>query len=304
MESTYVEELERKRDVDGLIAVLSDSASAERPEAARSLGQVGDDRAVEALLQSLDDHPESFPALREAAITSLGALGDSRATQPLLQVLDDVRTRRRAGHGFRSDLKAVYQALAKLGDERAVEPLLHALDEDRAANRADAASSSVVVMGVDVERLANYSVISALCEALASFKDERAVEPLIELLRGIRAEAQSEKEGWWDPGTRDRFPRWNTPPLGLPQGSLATSLIRCLGELGDERAVAAILEWEPLKRDYGKGSEGRFDIHVDKWVDQVPWPLEDACIEALRNIGGDDARNALGRFGVQVRHLP
>ena len=88
-----------------------------------------------------------------------------------------------------------------------------------------------------------------------------------------------------------------------------------MGEFGDERAVAAILEWLPLKRDYCevlggsthaassvRGLDERWRSAASALVEHR-FPLEDACIEALRNMGGEEAGNALSRFGVRERYL-
>jgi HEAT repeat protein len=157
-------------------------------------------------------------------------------------------------------------------------------------------------------------VREAAATSLGRVGDGRAVQVLIRILSELHAEVQAEKERW----TRDQWGRTaSQPPQGLPQGSLATSVIRSLGELGDERAIAAILEWEPLKRDYVVSVRTRHALSVFDYpagayrkaaeamaVGEPRFPLEDACIDALRNIDGDEARVGLSRFGVQVRHLP
>lgn len=83
--------------------------------AAISLGRIGDKRAVESLINVLQN---SFNYLRAHVAEGLGLLGDKRATLPLIAVLQD-------NDGFVR--MRVVEALGRLKDERAVEALLGAL---------------------------------------------------------------------------------------------------------------------------------------------------------------------------------
>lgn len=58
----------------------------ERSGAAYSLGWTGDSRAVDPLIEALDDENWS---VRARAANSLGNIGDSRAVGPLIETLDD-----------------------------------------------------------------------------------------------------------------------------------------------------------------------------------------------------------------------
>lgn len=55
-----------------------------RRDAARALGQLGDARAVEPLIQALG---HSSNAMRKAVVRTLGQLGDDRAVEPLREWL-------------------------------------------------------------------------------------------------------------------------------------------------------------------------------------------------------------------------
>src|SRR5205085_2294162 len=86
-----------------------------KSHAAYALGDIGDARAVEPLVQVLDDEDVG---VREAATFALGELGDGRAVEGLIKRLkDDVL-------GIRS---LAAEALGKLGEERALPALLLAL---------------------------------------------------------------------------------------------------------------------------------------------------------------------------------
>src|SRR5260221_10272356 len=82
-----VEKLKPQRDVMGLEKALSYSKNQEvQRQAAEALGQVGDARAVEPLVVTLQD-PNSTVPLQLAAAESLGKIGDRRAVQTLFAAL-------------------------------------------------------------------------------------------------------------------------------------------------------------------------------------------------------------------------
>jgi HEAT repeat protein len=112
-----------KDDVEGLIKILKDSKDKfARWEAAEALGEIGDKRAVDPLIEALNDKK---PLIRWKAAEALGEIKDKRAVDPLIEALkgedEDWCVRKTAA-----------EALGKIGDKRAVEPLIEALkDEDR-----------------------------------------------------------------------------------------------------------------------------------------------------------------------------
>ena len=126
--------------------------------AARSLGWIGDKRAVEPLIKALGD---KYEYVRNSAVDALGEIGDKRAVEPLIKALGD------------EDWSVRYnaaEALGKIGDKRAVEPLIKALGDKHVVIRNSAAI------------------------ALGKIGDKRAVEPLIKSLgdknRGVRESAE------------------------------------------------------------------------------------------------------------------
>lgn len=173
--------------VEPLMGALNGRVSYEvRATAARMLGEIGDPRAVEALIPVLDSHDASggaafnslvkigAPAVdlliaelgerdsnaRVQVARVLGEIGDPRAAEPLISALEEQDTRvpilsagRRADTGLHI---AAAEALWKIGDPRAVESLISALqDQDQAED-----------------------VRSAAAMALGKVGDARAVEPL------------------------------------------------------------------------------------------------------------------------------
>ena len=110
-----------KKSFDELILELRTSNSEKvRYNAARVLGEMGDLRAVETLIDVLKNDKNG--SVRLYAARALGELGDSTATIPLIESLRedrnvDVRVR-------------AARALGRLGGEIVVEPLVEALSDE------------------------------------------------------------------------------------------------------------------------------------------------------------------------------
>jgi hypothetical protein len=118
--------------------------------AAGLLGQLGDDRAAEALLAALTTEDVR---VRDSAALALGRRGDARALEPLIAALQN------RDADIRSEAVGL---LGKLGDRRAVEPLIHTMQTDgRSAPRWMA------------------------MRVLGDLGDGRAVRPLIQVLEGL-----------------------------------------------------------------------------------------------------------------------
>jgi hypothetical protein len=84
MRQWRVDRVRGKEGLDGLVKVLGSSWLG--PKAARALGEMGDERAVEPLIGLLHDRRRD---LREAAADALGKIGDPRAIVPLSVTLKD-----------------------------------------------------------------------------------------------------------------------------------------------------------------------------------------------------------------------
>jgi HEAT repeat protein len=97
--------------VNGLVNSMNASV---RSACAAVLTGTRDPRAVDALLDALDDPNES---VRHLAITALGQVESGKATKRLLGLLDKPNT----SYGIK---RAALKALGRLGDARAVRPLL------------------------------------------------------------------------------------------------------------------------------------------------------------------------------------
>jgi HEAT repeat protein len=109
-----------------------------RQGAAKALGEIGDERAVEPLMKAL--RRDSY--VRWSAVVALGKIGKS-AVEPLIGVLSDDNWRVR---------EYAVRALGEIGDERAVEPLIKALgDWEDGGVPHDAAKEALKKLGHEVE---------------------------------------------------------------------------------------------------------------------------------------------------------
>lgn len=112
-----VERLKAKGDIKGLIKALGYEKDSEvRKAAAQALGEIGDTRAVEPLIEALNK--DNWGNLVIDAAKALGELGDTRAVEPLIAILKK---------GSQYERIAAAEALSKIGDARGDESLLAVL---------------------------------------------------------------------------------------------------------------------------------------------------------------------------------
>ena len=150
MEDIQKEMKKRVQDVDPLIILLKSPYQLDREKAADYLGDIGDPKAVPALIESLSD-----PVISWVAAESLGKIGDKRAVQPLIAALgsDEKWLRRNAA-----------TALGLLGDPAAVLPLMKLLSD----RKHDVRQAAAAALG----NLGGKESVSAL-QLLASDPDEK-----------------------------------------------------------------------------------------------------------------------------------
>ena len=105
---------EKARKIEELIRKLEDSDERAAYDAALRLALIGDETAVDPLINVYE---RESGMMRVAAIKALGSIGNERALDVLLAALNDgdVNIRRNAASG-----------LGNLGDESAIEPLIEA----------------------------------------------------------------------------------------------------------------------------------------------------------------------------------
>lgn len=145
---------------DALIAVLNaDPEDIVRERAATALAQIGDERAVDPLIDALDD---SSAWTRNRIIYLLGASKDSRAVEPLLEQLDSDEP---------STQGVAAWALGAIGDMRALDALLGLLQAPDASVRGNVAW------------------------ALGEFSREDLIDPLLALVNDAAPEVRA-KTAW------------------------------------------------------------------------------------------------------------
>lgn len=82
-----INRMEQQRDLNGLINTLNDSNLIIRRNAAKSLGNLRDIRAVVPLINALED---KYWKVQRNAAEALGKIGDPRAIEPLKKILDEI----------------------------------------------------------------------------------------------------------------------------------------------------------------------------------------------------------------------
>lgn len=131
-----IEKMEKNEDVKGLIKALKyKKDSLIRTHAADALGDIGDTRAVDPLIKSLNDEDWQ---VRWGAAEALGNIGDARAVEPLINTLKDKDD---------SVRKRVVMALGRIGDVQAVDPLKKALKDTNSIVIRDTAADSLDKIG-------------------------------------------------------------------------------------------------------------------------------------------------------------
>ncbi|WP_136688633.1 HEAT repeat domain-containing protein [Halorhabdus amylolytica] len=98
---------------------VAQRASRRDKQAVRVLGKIGDERAIETLVDFIDG--DGDPALQRVTLQALGEIGSQEATQAVADRLAA------DNDGVRS---AAARALGLLGDTRAIDPLADVLDGD------------------------------------------------------------------------------------------------------------------------------------------------------------------------------
>lgn len=173
-----VKKMEERGDVDGLIAALEHEDKGVRSEAARSLGRIGNARAVEPLVKALRDQVEP---VRDSAVESLGRIGE-----PAVEVL----ARTLSGESYDMVRWQLVRALGETRNPKALEPLIDALkDTDETVRRlaiealAKIGEAAIGPLIHSLRDRGERDIKYGAAVALGKIGNARAVEPLVEALR-------------------------------------------------------------------------------------------------------------------------
>ncbi|HET9587977.1 MAG TPA: HEAT repeat domain-containing protein, partial [Anaerolineales bacterium] len=162
----------RHISVEALTVMLKDTDTLISDAAEEALLQIGDTRAITALLAA---HKDSQFWGREVLLRKVGAA----AVEPLAAALEDSNVSAMAA-----------ELLGEIGDARAVEPLVAALKHGNKETRRNAATALGLIRDIEaVEPLGvalkdgDEEVRIKVVDALGQIGDSRAVEPLIVALK-------------------------------------------------------------------------------------------------------------------------
>jgi len=203
-----IEKLKTKGNVKGLIKALGyEKDWRVREAAAKALGEIGDHRALEPLINALEDKVLSGG---EAAAEALERIG-TPAVEPLIDALKDqdwsIRQAAAEVLGHIGDVQAVKPLIAALKDKKARRAAIKALDKiGWIPNKGEAGAAYWIAKGdwdrcVEIGTLAVDPLIAALkdedrgirqaaAEVLGGIGDPRVVEPLIAALKYAIREAR------------------------------------------------------------------------------------------------------------------
>ncbi len=240
-----VEEMERKKDVKGLVKALKNKDLKIVGAAAGTLVRIGEP-AVEPFIQILKDED---PRLRIIAAVALGEIGHAKAIQPLADVLRQetfIRAQEEAASALAKIGKPAVEvltqsmgdksfivrlltvnALNRIGDERAVDYLIQALKDE------------------------NWEVRKKAAEGLGEIGDSRAIESLCKTLRDT---SLLKKEDFISTSERLKLIRLAVidalVKIGVKIGKPATVLIQVFKDgpietLGFIEAALNKIGWQP-----------------------------------------------------------
>jgi HEAT repeat protein len=183
-------ELSNEINIEDLKIMLEDENRSVKERAFALASDLGTEEVVDALIERLEEEA-GYEFLFYVAKT-LGQIGNSKAVEPLLQMLERLKVGINYPNNGNSDdgRSDFIEALGRIGDKEAVEPLITCLLEDGYKfHRAEAAQAlgrigdkRAVDPLIKVLRKDNEIVKSGCIDALRRIKDKRAVKPMIDVL--------------------------------------------------------------------------------------------------------------------------
>jgi HEAT repeat protein len=325
--------------MDLLVTALKDSDRKVREGVAKTLGKIGDIRAVRPLVNVLKDSDER---VRQAASDALGKINDVRAVGCLITYLKDSDGNVRSG---------VAKALGRMGGDRAVPPLAAALEDgDRNVRQSavealgnlggeQVVASLIRALG-DRERMVRQAAIDALervCNAgvmwrliaglksgdknvrwgttkvLGSLGDAQAVEPLIAALKDSEGIVRlSAVEALGKLGDA-RAVKPLISVLEDGDGNVRSGVAKTLGNLGDARAVDPLISalWDGETRVQSAAADAlgkledvalhRLTALLVRAIRTDNRDMQWSVLEALRRIGTPAARDLVRQYDAEKR---
>jgi len=201
-----IEKMKIKKDVKGFLKTLKYSDRVLVVDAINVLGEIKDKSAAEPLIENIFNKDKS---IRLTAIFALGKIAGSRAVEPLISFIKSLSYPDRD-----TQIYAIF-SLGEIGDSRAVKPLVKfmivgdsnireqvaiALDKIGWTPEDDIEKAYYLISKKKFDELAilgssnfnvlfkllddsDYKICKAAAEILRQLKDERAIEPLIKVIK-------------------------------------------------------------------------------------------------------------------------
>lgn len=274
-----VESLYEVKNIKGLTQALKHPDYTIRKEAVQALKQIGDQQAVDALIESLkyenwQDDYIVLNSVRSNSAEALGNIGDSKAISYLIQSLDeDPDEEVRAKSAW---------ALGKINTNEAVDALIKALYDEYWEVRKYAANSLGIIGNKDalpylIEALndPDRQVRQYAAVALGKMKDEQAIPLLLESMDdeddNVKLISMYALENM---GRKAVVPLTKT--LKDKDWRVRGNAAIVLGKIGDEKA----------QKSLSGALQGMFSKDSNQYV-------RGKAAEALGNIGSEKAKKAL-----------
>jgi HEAT repeat protein len=254
--------------VDGLLEQLTSEDLEVRHAAVVALGRIGDGRAILPLVAALRDEELAVPIA-----DALGRIGDGRAFDTLVRLL---------GHADPRVRHAAVAACHALDDPRTPARAVALLTDADARTRESAvrlvspASGAAGIDGLESACRDDSELVSAAAlERLTTLDPERAVDRLLEGLRASSARVRAAAARGL-----------GRLPAHAPAGAL-------VGALDDADAWVRYFAVRSLAQ---RAEPGAVDALARLARADRAGQVVAASLEALRDIGGPDAAEALGRL--------
>ncbi|MHB8482465.1 MAG: HEAT repeat domain-containing protein, partial [Nitrospiria bacterium] len=263
--------LKENRAVDHLLVFLFHENHLLSFSAIKSLEQIGDTRAVEPLIRLLG---KNF--LERAALKALGQLGDISALNPIVNSLQA---------GSPKVKKAAVEALINLQEQMAQQNEIKVIGRVREIYNKD-----IMIFLLDLLKNPDEEtpVLRGAIRILGWMGELMSIPSLVPFLDGVHKEEATQaiirmKRGGVDP-LLSLLPR--------VEGTTREGLIKCLGEIGDRRAVTSLLKMatdpvghvrQSVAVTLGKLGDSAATRVLIQLMDD-PYPnVQEAAVQALRN---------------------